>query len=67
MDQEARSGTIRLLENLKLQGKALMITSHDPVHFESLTDSSLQIRDGHIQHFRYRDNITPIHGRLRRI
>ena len=66
MDQEARSGTIRLLHNLKQQGMALMITSHDPGHFEALNDSSLQISKGQVQSFSYKDNITPIHSRLRR-
>ena len=64
MDQESRSSTIRLLHSLKQQGMALMITSHDPAHFETLTDSMLQLSDGRIQSFRYRDNVTPLHGRL---
>jgi tungstate transport system ATP-binding protein len=67
MDQESRSSTIRLLHNLKQQGMALMITSHDPVHFETLTDSMLRISDGSIHRFRYDDNITPIHGRIQRV
>ena len=66
MDQGSRSSTIRLLHNLKQQGMALMITSHDPLHFEALADTSLQISNGAIRRLRFKDNVTPIHSRVRR-
>ncbi|UCB54859.1 MAG: ABC transporter ATP-binding protein [Thiotrichales bacterium] len=66
MDQRSRSSTIRLLHNLKQQGMALMITSHDPLHFEALADTSLRISDGSIRRYLSKDNVTPIHSRIRR-
>jgi len=65
MDRSSRLQTIQLLLNLKQQGVALVISSHDPVHFESLADSLLHISNGHIDTFRIANNITPIHFRKR--
>jgi len=61
MDHESRLRTIDLLLNLKSQGVALVISSHDPVHFEALTDSWLQLTEGRLHGFCISDNITPIH------
>ena len=63
MDQDSRLRTIQLLINLKQQGVALVVSSHDPVHFESLTDTLLQISDGRVHGFNTTDNVTPIHYR----
>lgn len=61
MDKESRSRTIQLLLNLKQQGVALVVSSHDPAHFEALTDTLLQISEGCLHGFTVADNITPIH------
>jgi len=63
MDQGSRSRTIELLINLKQQGVALVVSSHDPVHFGALTDTLLQISEGRVHRFRTSDNVTPIHYR----
>ena len=61
MDHDSRLRTIDLLHNLKQQGVALVVSSHDPVHFEGLTDSWLQLSDGQLHGFSVTDNITPIY------
>jgi tungstate transport system ATP-binding protein len=63
MDQDSRLRTIQLLTNLKQQGVALVVSSHDPVHFEALTDTLLQIIEGRAHGFNTSDNVTPIHYR----
>jgi len=63
MDHDSRSRTIQLLTNLKQQGVALVVSSHDPVHFGALTDTLLQISEGRVHRFRTSDNVTPIHYR----
>ena len=63
MDQDSRLRTIQLLINLKQQGVALVVSSHDPVHFEALTDTLLQISEGRTHGFNTSDNVTPIHYR----
>ena len=49
MDQEARRRTIQLLRSLKEQGIALLVASHDPKHFYSLTNSWLELSAGRIE------------------
>lgn len=61
MDQDSRLRTIQLLINLKQQGVALVVTSHDPVHFGALTDTLLQISEGRVHRLSVSDNVTPIH------
>jgi len=63
MDQDSRARTIQLLINLKQQGVALVVSSHDPVHFKALTDTLLQISEGRVHGFSPIDNVTPIHYR----
>ena len=63
MDQDARSRTIQLLLSLKQQGVALVVSSHEPVHFDTLTDTSLHISEGQLHDFSTIDNIIPIHYR----
>ena len=63
MDQDSRLRTIQLLFNLKQQGVALVVSSHDPAHFEALTDTLLQISEGRAHGFNTSDNVTPIHYR----
>ncbi|MCK5396516.1 MAG: ABC transporter ATP-binding protein [Gammaproteobacteria bacterium] len=60
MDHDSRLRTIELLLNLKHQGVALVVSSHDPVHFEALTDTWLQLSEGRLHDFTASDNITPI-------
>ncbi|MCW8935024.1 MAG: energy-coupling factor ABC transporter ATP-binding protein [Gammaproteobacteria bacterium] len=61
MDYESRLRTIDLLLNLKQQGVALVVSSHDPVHFEALTDNWLQLSEGRLSDYTSSENITPIH------
>ncbi len=61
MDQESRLRTIQLLLNLKQQGVALVVSSHDPAHFKALTDNWLQISEGRLHSFSVTDNIRPIY------
>lgn len=61
MDRASRLRTIQLLHNLKQQGVALIISSHDPVHFESLADSWLQLSEGLLNDYSCLDNITLLH------
>ena len=63
MDQHARFRTVQLLESLKQQGVALAVSSHDPGHFQTLTDTTMQIRDGRLHHYDPSDNVTLIHFR----
>jgi len=63
MDQDSRLRTIQLLINLKQQGVALVVSSHDPAHFEALTDTLLLISEGRAHGFNTSDNVTPIHYR----
>lgn len=63
MDQDSRLRTIQLLQNLKQQGVALVVSSHDPAHFESLTDTLLHINEGRLHGFSIAENITPIYFR----
>ncbi|MBL4712894.1 MAG: ATP-binding cassette domain-containing protein [Gammaproteobacteria bacterium] len=46
MDQDARKRTIDLLANLKDQGLALFVASHDPVQFATLANNTLTISEG---------------------
>ena len=61
MDHDSRSRTIQLLLNLKQQGVALVVSSHDPAHFDALTDTWLQISEGRLHGFSATDNVTSIH------
>ncbi|MEA1891072.1 MAG: ABC transporter ATP-binding protein, partial [Pseudomonadota bacterium] len=48
MDQESRLRTHALLRQLKDQGMAIVITSHDALQFQSLADRQLLLKDGKI-------------------
>lgn len=63
MDHDSRLRTIQLLINLKQQGVALVVSSHDPAHFGSVADTLLQISEGRVHGFSTPDNVTPIHYR----
>lgn len=65
MDHDSRQQTIRLLLFLKMQGMALVVSSHDPVHFETLIDDWLHISNGRLHKPGIAENVTPIHGRKR--
>ena len=64
MDQEARQRTIQLLGSLKEQGIALLVASHDPKHFYSLTNNWLHLSEGRIETLASNtvltDNIIPL-------
>ncbi|NNF97651.1 MAG: ABC transporter ATP-binding protein [Halobacteria archaeon] len=64
MDQEARRRTIQLLHSLKQQGIALLVASHDPKHFYSLTNSWLELAAGRIDNLLLvsdrADNVIPL-------
>jgi len=49
LDQEARRLTMQLLQSLKDQDIALLVASHDPRHFASLTNSWLHLSAGRIE------------------
>jgi tungstate transport system ATP-binding protein len=49
MDEASRTQTIELLKALKGEGVALMIATHQPEHFRTLTDIDLQLSEGRIQ------------------
>jgi tungstate transport system ATP-binding protein len=64
MDQDARLRTVQLLCSLKEQGIALLVASHEPKHFYSLTNSWLHLSAGRIEtlaaHAEIADNIIPL-------
>ncbi len=66
LDQEARRRTLQLLQSLKDQGIALLVASHDPKHFSSLTNSWLHLSEGQIETLAVKtdseltDNIIPL-------
>ena len=64
MDQEARRRTVLLLRSLKEQGIALLVASHDPKHFYSLTNTWLHLSAGRIETLSSNpelpDNIIPL-------
>ena len=64
MDQESRRKTLALLHQLKQQGIALVVSSHDPVHFEALSDTWLQISGGRLHGDSMSANVTPINFRV---
>lgn len=65
MDQAARLRTLDLIQQLKQDGKALLIASHDPLHFLSETNQLLVLEQGMIcedKAFNSKlKNITPLH------
>ncbi len=64
MDHNSRLQTIQLLINLKQQGVALVVSSHDPVHFEGLFDVWLQISHCRIHQYSDIQNVTHIHYKM---
>ena len=64
MDKESRLRTIQLLRQLRDEGMALLIASHDPDYFSSLVNEHWHLANGKLQavtsltHFA---NITPLH------
>lgn len=48
MDMQARSRALDLLQQLKEQGLALLIATHDPVQFKDLADTCLTLKNGKI-------------------
>jgi len=48
MDQESRLRTHALLRQLKSEGMSIVLTSHDELQFQSLTDRQLRLKDGRI-------------------
>ncbi|WP_316365537.1 ABC transporter ATP-binding protein [Candidatus Thiodiazotropha sp. CDECU1] len=48
LDQEARERTLDLLESFKKQGIALLLASHDPLHFSAMIDRHLHLYEGRL-------------------
>ncbi|MES9840013.1 MAG: heme ABC exporter ATP-binding protein CcmA [Candidatus Thiodiazotropha endolucinida] len=48
LDQEAKERTLDLLKSFKEQGIALLLASHDPLHFSSLIDRQLHLYEGRL-------------------
>jgi tungstate transport system ATP-binding protein len=48
MDQDSRLRTHTLLQQLRDTGMAIVITSHDPLQFQSFTDSVLKLEEGQL-------------------
>ncbi|MEJ2621708.1 MAG: ABC transporter ATP-binding protein [Candidatus Thiodiazotropha sp.] len=46
LDQESRLRTLKLLEAFKSEGTAMLLASHDPMHFPSLIDQHLHLDQG---------------------
>ncbi|MES9834720.1 MAG: ABC transporter ATP-binding protein [Candidatus Thiodiazotropha sp. DIVDIV] len=46
LDQESRYRTLSLLEAFKSSGTAMLLASHDPMHFPSLIDQHLHLDQG---------------------
>jgi tungstate transport system ATP-binding protein len=46
LDQESRLRTLKLLEAFKREGTAMLLASHDPMHFPSLIDQHLHLDQG---------------------
>lgn len=71
MDQEARRRTIQLLHSLKEQGIALLVASHDPKHFYSLTNTWLELAAGRTTNLltvsKHADNVIPLTSSQRAI
>ena len=61
LDEEAKQRTLALLLSLKTQGIALLITSHDAEHFQSVADGWLELKEGKIIH---RTSTSPYHGNV---
>jgi tungstate transport system ATP-binding protein len=65
MDQIARQRSFELIQRLKSEGIALLIASHDPLHFLAEADNCLALKDGVIHEEKPSacpiENITPLH------
>ncbi|MBJ6610536.1 MAG: ABC transporter ATP-binding protein [Candidatus Thiothrix moscowensis] len=64
MDKDARLRTIQLLRQLRDDGMALLVASHDPDYFSSLVNEHLHLQAGKLQAVTARArfaNITPLH------
>lgn len=48
LDQDTRQRTLDLLTPLKADGMALLLASHDPLHFSSLIDKRLHLHEGRL-------------------
>jgi len=48
LDGESRARTLELLHQLREQGMTLLVTSHDPHHFEGLSEQHLNLRNGRL-------------------
>jgi tungstate transport system ATP-binding protein len=48
LDQPSRQRTVELICRLKQQGVALVIASHDPLHFQQVIDSRLTLKKGEL-------------------
>ncbi|BAN68920.1 ABC transporter ATP-binding protein [endosymbiont of unidentified scaly snail isolate Monju] len=49
LDYESRQRTLELLQRLRNDGMTLVIASHDPLHFEGLTEQRLHLQAGKVE------------------
>lgn len=68
LDTASRDNTIRLLQTLKDEGIALVITSHEADHFNNLYDQAFDLCSGKLNEYEPADkhltlaiNVTPLH------
>ena len=64
LDEIAKQRTLALLLSLKAQGIALLITSHEVAHFQSVADGWYELANGMIQDKSslppYQGNVVPL-------
>ncbi|HPE61287.1 MAG TPA: ABC transporter ATP-binding protein [Thiolinea sp.] len=48
MDRRARERTLSMIARLRDEGMALLVTSHDPEYFATMTDKHLQLEQTHL-------------------
>lgn len=70
MDQGCRQRTLDLLRELKREGVALVVASHDPTHFTGVADDTLELSAGLLgragpAYVGLSDKVTPIDCRAR--
>ncbi len=70
MDQGCRRRTVQLLQALKREGVALLVTSHEPAHFAAVADGMFELAAGRLDRVSLAyadlpDTVTPIDRRVR--
>ncbi len=64
LDKDSRARVMELLSSLRKQGVAIVIASHDPIHFSSVIDQRLRLIHARLEPEPSQpDNIIPLHER----